>query len=143
MRTFRIDDKDTMADVGAEITADSLEELLIAGAESLYAIMLEDVAFFDESDLEISLESPDREQLLVDWLSELLYLFDTEGIIVNTYSLNLRRGSFGYRLKAALTGRKYKPGIDISAHEIKAVTYYKLRVTETRGQFSCHVVFDL
>lgn len=143
MRKFNISDRHTVADIGLEIEGDSLAELFRAGAEGMLAIILGDTTpGASTKTIEINLIADSSEQLLVDWLSELLYYFDTDGLIPLDYNFDIEKTD-RFMLSGVVVFRIFDRDNETAEHEIKAVTYYKLRIEESGGRFSADVVFDL
>ncbi len=143
LRDFRINDRFTTADAGLEITGSDLTELLLAGAEGMMAIIFGEVPTGNAAgEMNIVLQSPEIEQLLIDWLSELLYHFDTDGYVPVIYNVQVEKND-NYRLRARVGYRLFEGASDQAEHEIKAVTYYKLKVEREDGNYHCHLVFDL
>ncbi len=144
MRKFEISDRFTTADIGLDLEADSLEGLFVAGAEGMFAIIFSRKPATRSTDRRnIHLKSTTVEQLLIDWLSDLLYLFDTDGLIACNYQLSIKESSPGYELNGMVDFQQFAPMTDVAEHEIKAVTYYKLEIRNIGGVFRCHVVFDI
>ncbi len=84
----------------------------------------------------IELEAPDPETLLVDWLSELLYLIEDRGIVFEDIAV---RSLEGLRLTAEVAGR---PGGRFTKH-IKAATYHNLSIHCEAGRCETTIVFDV
>jgi SHS2 domain-containing protein len=144
MGKFVISDRFTTADIGLDLEADSLEGLFETGANGMFAIILGEQSRTTETVKKtIKLESETIEQLLVDWLSELLYLFDTDDLIAQDYQIDLAAEDDNAALRGKVDFRSYNRDMDAAEHEIKAVTYYKLKVEREGGVYRCHVVFDL
>lgn len=144
MRTYQINDKYSSADIGIDVTADSLEELFIAAGEGYTAIAIATGGDRDTREIDIELSADSAEQLLVDWLSELIYLFDTEGVIFTESKMRISTGEDrAMTLSASMRGILFDKEFDTARYDVKAVTYYKLAIKEKDGMFSCHVVFDL
>ena len=78
---------DHTADLGLRIRAVSVAELF---AEAGYALMATLVANVDSirpaTQRRIEIDGDDIEYLLVDWLRELLYVFDAEGMLFRPVS---------------------------------------------------------
>ncbi len=83
----------------------------------------------------IKIESVDLDSLLVDFLSQLLYLSDTNDEIYTDYRLNIS----DYKITGGIKGYKVKR-IKL---DIKAVTYNDLKIEEKDGQWLFEVVFDI
>lgn len=144
MYKFEISDRYTTADVGLELEADSLEDLFIGGAVGMFAIVFgvsqkKPAAVWKEFEL----RAFNPEQLLVDWLSELLYLFDTEKLIPVAYEVSIGARDGDISLSGSVGFRPFNRNVDQAEHEVKAVTYYKLIIKKDDRLFRCHVVFDL
>ena len=77
--------------------------------------------------------------LLVAWLNELIYLFDTENIIFKRFDITQLNST---RLKA----RSYGEKVDSAKHKlktgVKAATYHMLKVDKTNG-CQVQVLFDI
>ncbi len=143
MRTYSINDKYSSADIGIDITADSFAELLISAAEGLRDIMVSTAGGHECKNRLINVSAESKEQLLVDWLSELVYLFDSEGIVPQNYSVTVTQQDSAYHLRANVDYTIFEVKKDKGRHEVKAVTYYRLSIKETDGLLTCHVVLDL
>jgi SHS2 domain-containing protein len=93
---------------------------------------------------DIEVESPDIKGLLVDWLSELLYLFEVDEIIFSEFKINsIEKTNEGFSLKGKASGEP----IDLSHHnfdtQVKAVTFHDLQVeSDKTGRFWVQVVVD-
>ncbi len=82
------------------------------------------------------LQAPDWETLLVDWLTELLYLVEEEGLVLTSIAVEYVTG---FTLEAEVKGT---PGGTFSKH-IKAVTYHNLAIRRTDHGYETTIVFDV
>ncbi|MBN1121774.1 MAG: archease [Anaerolineae bacterium] len=80
--------------------------------------------------------APDWETLLVDWLTELLYLAEDEGVLVSTVTVT-EVGDLC--LRASVSGW---PGGRYDKL-IKAVTYHDLAIVPTERGYEVVIVFDV
>ena len=80
------------ADLGFKAYGATLEELFTnaAAAFSEAMVALEDVSEGTERSIEVEADAPD--DLMVSWLSELLYLFDTERLLFKRFQVKRQRG---------------------------------------------------
>jgi SHS2 domain-containing protein len=84
---------------------------------------------------EVDASAPDRATLLAEWLSELVYLVETEGFVPERVDeLTLSADS----LEASVSGRRASP-----PHLVKAVTYHRLALEERGGAWHATVVLDV
>ncbi|MFH1701592.1 MAG: archease [Candidatus Zixiibacteriota bacterium] len=143
MRKFVINDNLSVTDIGIDISGDSLEELFIAGAEGMFDIILESSAQMGNFEDRIELSSNSVDGLFIDWLSELLYLFDAKGLIATTFDLSIEERTDGYFLTGKINYRKFDLNVDVAKNEIKAVTYYKVNIKREGDIYSTSVIFDL
>lgn len=132
------------ADLGIRVTASSREELFIEAAKALTKALVENPeaiqAVFKR---EVTLSADRLDDLLYDWLSELLYLVDAQRIVFNQFEVTMTGGP-PFHLRAVMWGEP----IDRQRHtlhlEVKAITYHRLRVEQTpEGHWEAEVVADL
>ena len=123
------------ADWELEVWAPDMAELLEIAARGMYHLMGVELDPGPRQDRRLTLEAADREALLVDFLGELLFIHEAEGVVFDDFDLTVDGG----RLEAALTGSS----AGTKAKEIKAVTYHGLRVAETERGVETRVVFDV
>jgi SHS2 domain-containing protein len=122
--TFRI--LEHTADMGIEAAAATLEALFEQAARGLCALLAPPtVPGGDGRGIELHLESADREELLVAWLNELLYLIQSRSLW--PVDLVVEEITVG-RLEARLQVRSFDPGRHRPRREIKAVTFHQLVV---------------
>jgi SHS2 domain-containing protein len=84
-----------------------------------------------------SVTADDHESLLVDWLSELLFLYETTGLIFHGYDIKRWDPTL---IEATVTGDE--PDQRPAMH-IKAVTYHQLEVTRTADDWRARLFFDI
>ncbi len=130
---------DHTADVGIIAYGAGISETFANAAKALFSLIteLDDVGEALYRDIELT--APDQESLLVAWLNELIYLFDTENIIFNRFDITQLDNT---RLKA----RSYGEKVDKSKHKlktgVKAATYHMLRIDKGNG-CQAQVLFDI
>ena len=87
----------------------------------------------------VTVEADQRDDLLYDWLAELLYLFDTEHILLCEFDVTVHDGG----LAATVRGEH----IDSDRHqldmEVKAITYHELKVERDGDEWLAEVIVDL
>jgi len=127
------------ADVGIIAYGADLSQAFANAAKALFSLIteLDDVEEVVHRDIELT--ANDEESLLVDWLNELVYQFDTEGIIFKRFDITQLDNT---RLKA----RSYGEKVDSSRHKlkigVKAATYHMLKVDKNDG-CRVQVLFDI
>ena len=84
----------------------------------------------------------DREQILVRFLGEIIYLFETRQFLLGRVDgLRVRPHPDGFSLDAVLAGETLSPGRELYG-DVKAVTYHDLKI-EARDGFTVQVVVDM
>ncbi len=131
---------DHTADIGVVAYGADLREAFANAAYGMFCLMADLEKVREETGRHVEVEALDREELVVSWLNELLYLFDVDMIIFKRFDLVELTDT---RLKADAYGEK----IDASRHDlrggIKAATYHMLKVAEDDGRWSIRVIFDV
>ena len=127
------------ADVGIIAYGDDISQTFANAARALFSLIteLDDVEEFLHRDIE--LVAPDEESLLVEWLNELIFLFDTENIVFKRFDVtklnNTQLKARSYGEKVASSKHRLKTGV-------KAATYHMLKVTKGNG-CQVQVLFDV
>ena len=127
------------ADIGIEAYGSTLEEAFENAAKGMFSIITDGsaIAPVEKRDIELPVDS-DKEQLLVDWLSELLYINDVDGMVF---------GDFKVKIDGKLVGEAWGEKYDREKHgygaEIKAVTYHMLQIKRNKKGFYIRVLFDI
>lgn len=131
---------DHTADLGIRVRATSLEELFVESAHAITAAIVEDPASIQASQAElITLSGADRTYLLFDWLNELLFRFEARRMLFRQFEVTLLPEG----LTATITGEPYHPQRHPLQHEVKAITYHGLSLTEEAGQFQAELIVDI
>jgi len=130
---------DHTADVGIIAYGADIRQTFANAARALFSIIteLEDVEEVLHRDIELN--ATDQESLLVQWLNELIYLFDVENIVFKRFDIFHLDQT---RLKAIIYGEK----IDKAKHKlktgVKATSYHMLKVEKNNG-YKAQVRFDI
>jgi SHS2 domain-containing protein len=128
------------ADVGIRVRGADLPELFVNAATGLTSLIAEPAKINPTETREIKLEAEDRESLLVEWLNELIYLTEADGIIFAEYQIDQMSDT-------TLSGRAFGEPIDIEKHDlnlhVKACTYHELKVEKTAFGWFAQVIFDV
>jgi len=128
-------EKPHTADWALQVWADDFPTLLVEASRGMYTLMGTRLKTGPRQVKEISLQAADREELLVVFLTELLYLGEQDSLAFDRIDLSMS----GSRLFARLEGA----GIEQQTKEIKAVTFHNLSVRETGGRLEATITFDV
>ncbi len=130
---------DHTADVGIIAYGADMRQAFANAARALFSLIteLDDVEEVLHWDIELT--ASDVESLLVEWLNELVYRFDTEGILFKRFDIiqldNTHLKTRGYGEKVDSSRHKLKIGV-------KAATYHMLKVDKNDG-CRLQVLFDI
>ena len=128
------------ADVGLRAQASSFDELLVEAARGLFATLIDHPnAVVAHERAEVRVQGSDRAYLLVDWLAELLHLFQSRGLVLGEFRVHCDEGG----LRAQVGGEPIDPGRHGSAHEVKAVTYHSIKVEQSKSGWLAEMILDI
>jgi SHS2 domain-containing protein len=134
---------DHTADVGVEIEAPSFEGLLGEGLRALTDTMTEVEEVRVGLELPVDLVARSQEELLVDWLNEVVFLFDTQAVLRGQADLEVESQADGWHLRGAARGERYDPKRHRIKTLVKAVTYHQLEIRASKTGWTATVIFDI
>ncbi len=128
------------ADVGVEARGENPEAAFAAAAEGLVSVMVDPATVRPAASRRVALEAADMESLLVRFLNEIIFFFDTEHFIVSSVEIpSIESG----RLDAVLNGEILSHERHCLRTDVKAATYHQLSITQIRGTWVIRVFFDI
>jgi SHS2 domain-containing protein len=128
------------ADLGLRIRTESLNALFAEAGQGLFAVIVGDLdSIRTTTSREITLKGEEKEFLLLDWLSDLLYVFESERLLLRDFQVVVDESG----LTAAAFGEPWDAGRHALEHEVKAVTYHGLKVEETSRGWLAEVIVDI
>ncbi len=134
---------DHTGDIGVRVRGASLDELFAEAAAALTATLV-DPATVDRRVREwATLEATSLDLLLVDWLNDLVFRFDVDGLLVARTEPHVVREGGGFKLEAALEGEPFDPARHRVRVLVKGATYHHLAIAQTPEGFETSVVFDV
>ena len=134
-RTF-----DHTADVGIEVYGEDLYQLFSNAGYALFDLITDIDTIDATASLSVTTDGTDREDLMVSWLSELLYLHQLRGFLLSSFTLH----ELGEKsLSATVKGEHYDAHRHELVREIKAVTYHQLTVAKEKDRWIARIVFDV
>ena len=128
------------ADLGMSVNGHSCEELFMNAGLAFSELLVDNKAPKINHKLKISLHGNDLPDLMVRWLSEILYLFEGERVVVTEIFINvINRNNLISTLSVMNFDNRYHEVV----REIKAVTYHQIEVKEEDGIWTARIIFDL
>src|SRR3990167_8516123 len=127
------------ADIGLKAYGQTLPELFANAARGMIALALEPQEVRPAQRLPLSARGEDLEELLVHFLSEILYAVDAEGWQFSEFRIQTLEPT---RIEAEGWGEAVEPSEHLRV-AVKAVTYHQISVTQTDGDWEAVVYFDI
>jgi SHS2 domain-containing protein len=131
---------DISGDAGIRAFGKTREELFANAALGLYSLITDLSVVEEKRDLSVSASGAGLEGLLVAWLNELIFHFDTNGFIGRRIVISTLEDQ---SLSAVVSGEDFDPGRHARGLLVKAATYHRLTVAERRGVWTAEVIFDI
>ncbi|HHT9123392.1 MAG TPA: archease [Candidatus Wunengus sp. YC63] len=131
---------DHTADIGIDVFGTTIEELFTNAAFALFDIIADLSTVECKAEYQVKISGVDREQLLVIWLSELLYLHDVKYLLFKDFHITDMKEN---QLTASVSGEVFNDDKHVIKTEIKAVTYHGLSIVQENHQWKARVIFDL
>lgn len=131
---------DHTADVGIHVEAQTLPELFADAGRALVSLLVDEPAEFRAVETQsIELRAARSDDLLFDFLGELLYRFSTDGYVPVHQEIE----TDGERLRAELRGERFDPDRHRGGSEVKAITYHGLKLEPTADGYVAEVIVDI
>jgi len=128
------------ADLGLRVQTDSLEGLFVDAARGLLAMLVADPATVRlVTTKTISLSADEPTYLFFDWLSEVLFAFETDKLLLSEFEVKIN----GNKLTATCRGEPMDESRHRMEHEVKAITYHGLRLEKTPTGWFAEVIVDI
>jgi SHS2 domain-containing protein len=128
------------ADLGLRVRAADLGTLFAEAGAALFSVVVEDLGSVEPATEEqFALDADRPDDLLHDWLSELLFVFHTRRMLLAEFDVAVDLP----RLAATARGEPVAPDRHRLGEEIKAITYHRLRVEREGDGWLAEVIVDI
>lgn len=128
------------ADIGLNAYGETLADLFIHAAQGMESLMVSPEQIRPLQSREIAVEGRDPVALLIEWLNEFIFLFDTEHLLFNEFQIDVISAT-------RVTGRARGEVYDVQRHDlssaIKAVTWHEAAVTHADHGYQARIIFDI
>ena len=133
---------DHTADIGIEVAGRTRKELFVNAAQALFDVMIESKSGSGTANQyrNLKVEGTDIADLLINFLRELLYLFNGEKFITGNCEIIKFTNK---ELQVRLTGESFNGKKHLIKTEIKAVTYSGAKVEKIKSGWKARVIFDV
>jgi len=128
------------ADIGIRARAETLETLLADAARGLFSVIAANLdAVRPLEALNLKIKGKDHDDLLFDWLDELLYTFNSKHLLFREFDVTIRPEG----LEAVVRGEPIDPARHELHMEVKAITYHRLKVEQDGSGWLAEVIVDI
>jgi len=130
---------DHTADIGMVVYGTNFKELYSNSAFAMFDLITDTSRVKPKNSMVIEVEGNNPDELMVNWLSELLYVLESRSLLLIEFDiLEIDRN----RLKAEVRGEHYDPARHEYFTEIKAATYHQLKVEKVDERWKAQIIFD-
>jgi len=128
------------ADIGVRVFGKTLKELFENAAFAMFDILADLDGLKGEITQDFELTAPNHEELLISWLDELLYNFYAKNIIFYKFEVTELSEDV---IRAKAFGRSVSENRNRLKTEIKAATYYNLKIIKKDDYYEVDIIFDV
>jgi SHS2 domain-containing protein len=120
---------------------ETLSDLFVACAEACFSAMTDIDRVMPSKRYSIELREENQEELIYAFISELIYLKDTEKTFFSSVDVDVSPD--GRSLKAVAVGEVIDYNKHLIRTDVKAVTHHDLRIRRADGGFMTRMILDL
>lgn len=130
------------ADAGIVGIGNTPEEAFAEGAKAMFNLMVDIDKVKPIEEVDIKCSSAELDTLFVGWLGELLLQKDITGLIFSDFEVHIQQqGEF--KLKGKAWGEQLNPSKHNIKTEVKAATYYGLKLEKKDQEYWVQCVVDI
>jgi SHS2 domain-containing protein len=141
--TFRFLEEIALADIAFEAEGESIEEVFRGATQALLESMANPSTVSGVWTRAIELSDVDPSALLFDWLSEVVYWKDAEGVVFREAPLTLTQEGGVWLLHARLIGAPVNHQTQELHADVKGVTKHLYKLKPTGDRWKVRVVLDV
>ncbi len=131
---------DHTADVGIIAYGADVKELFSNAALALFSLVTDLESVEEKVHLNLEVSSEDSDSLLVQWLNELIYLFDVKHILFKRFNIESLTQN---QLRATCYGEIFDPTKHRIKMGVKAATYHMLKLDRNGAGCRAQIIFDI
>ncbi len=138
---FEICENVASADYLFDAYGRDLNELFAACAWACFSAMTNPEKVRPSSEFTLELQGESVEELLYNFISELIYLKDAKKIFLSAFDVTI--ASDNSSLNAVVAGESIDYNMHTIKTDVKAATYHDLRIEKIDGGYKAHMLLDL
>jgi SHS2 domain-containing protein len=141
--SFRFLEDIALADIAFEAEGDTIDDLFRAATRALLETMADPQTVGDSWQRRIVKTDAALDDLLVEWLSEIVYWKDAAGVVFKEAPLNLSQDNAQWRIEATLIGAPVDHTVQRLRNDVKGITRHLYRVGQEGPVWKATVVVDV
>ena len=142
MGTYEVLEATALADCALTIEGTSLADLFETAAGAVADLMVDPATIEERVERHITIEAPSPDVLLFDWLGELIFLKDSEQLVLTRTKVAVDAGS-PCRLEAQCIGGIIDRDTTALRADPKAVTFHQFALEPRDTGWHARVVIDI
>lgn len=128
------------SELAVKVLGNSQVNLFANSAFALFDVMTEVEKIDIKERMPLEVEGTDRDDLLVNWMRELLYLYQGSGYLLREFHIREAKDTI---VKAEVCGEKIDPDRHEIKREIVGVAYHQSRMQKTGDQWTAQLIFEI
>lgn len=133
----------TRADIAFQATGNTLEEVFRQSALATFEVQCDPNTIKKVQRIPINLQSFDKDQLLIDFLSQILYHKDADQLMFCDVKLSITEKDKNFTLTGEFIGDFIDHDSQELRNDVKAVTYHEFYLEKLEEGFKAQVVLDI
>lgn len=128
------------SELAVRVVGTSQTNLFVNAAFALFDVITDTEKIDTKERLQLEVEGSDRDDLLVNWLRELLYLYQGSAFLLKEFTVQQMKETL---VKAEVGGEKLDPDRHEIKQEIAAVAYDQSHMQKTGDQWIAQVILEV
>ena len=128
------------SELAVRVVGTSQTNLFVNAAFALFDVITDTGSIEAKERMQLEVEGSDRDDLLVNWLRELLYLYQGSAYLLKEFTVQEIRDTL---VKAEVGGEKLDPDRHEIKQEIAAVAYDQSHMQKTGDQWIAQVILEV
>lgn len=128
------------SELAVKVVGRSQIELFVNAAFALFDVMTDMNTIELKERMPLEVEGVDRDDLMINWTRELLYLYQGSGYLLREFTIREAKDT---SVKAEVGGEKIDPDRHEIKREISGVAYHQSRMQKTGEQWTAQLIFEM
>lgn len=143
MSTYKFLEDTSLADLAFQAQGKNIEDLFKNCAMAVTEAMVDPQTVDFKHEVEVKLEASDLGDLLYDFLSEIIAIKDTDGLLFSQFDIKINKSKSANKLEAKLRGDEVDPEIQEVRDDVKSITRQHFELKRVHDGFQAQVILDV